>query len=290
MDYLFHVLVLIGIFAMLAVSLDLLVGRTGLMSVAHAGFFGLGAYASALLAIHFGTPFLVTVVAAMLLGSAASIVVSLTAARLQEDYFVIGSFAFQMILFTVFNNWIDVTRGPLGLAAIPAPVLIGISINSGLAYCLLTGVFVAITCLIVQRITRSPFGRVLLAIREDEVFAASLGKRIMYTKSAVIAISSAIAALSGSLYAHYMSYIDPRAFTISESILVVSMVVIGGAGSSFGPPLGAALLVILPEGLRLVGLPNAVAANVRQILYGVVLLLVLLVRPRGLVGRYGFGR
>jgi branched-chain amino acid transport system permease protein len=144
--------------------------------------------------------------------------------------------------------------------------------------------------LIVDRISSSPFGRVLRAIREDETFAQSLAKNTTAYKVTAFCVSAALAASAGSLYAHYVTYIDPTSFTVMESILVISMVIIGGAGSRWGPLIGAIALVTFPELLRLVGLPASVAANLRQILYGSLLVVMMMLRPRGLVGLYGFGR
>lgn len=290
MEYLLHVVVLVAIYAILAVSLDLIAGRTGLVSVAHAAFYGLGAYTAALLGIHSGVPFLLSVPIGMLIAIGASLTVSLTSARLHDDYFVIATFAFQMVLFSVFNNLIGLTRGPLGISGIPKASVFGWTVQSSLAFAVLAILLAGVAYLVIDRIANSPLGRVLLAIREDEVFAAALGKNTLKIKAAVFAVSAALAASAGSLYAHYVGYIDPQSFTVVESILVISMVIVGGAGSRWGPVIGAILLVLLPEILRFVGLPNAVAANVRQILYGALVLAAMIIRPRGLVGGYGFGR
>lgn len=290
MEYILHILVLVGIYTVLAVSLDLLAGHTGLLSIAHASFYGLGAYTTALLAVHFGAPFLVGVLAGMAVAALVSFVVSLPSLRLHDEYFVIATFGFQMILFSIFNNWMDLTRGPLGIPGIPHPSVFGWKIQSHLGFVVLASIFAAFAYVIVGRLTTSPFGRVLRAIREEEPFAQSLGKNTFRFKVIAFAVSAALAASAGSLYAHYITYIDPTSFTVMESILVISMVIIGGAGSPWGPLIGAVVLVTLPEALRFVGLPSAPAANLRQVFYGALLVIMMMVRPRGLVGRYGFGR
>ncbi|MCI0401423.1 MAG: branched-chain amino acid ABC transporter permease [Gammaproteobacteria bacterium] len=290
MEYLLHILVLVGIYTTLSVSLDLLAGYTGLLSIAHAAFYGLGAYTSALLAVNLGAPFLVGVLAGMTVAALVSFVVSLPSLRLHDDYFVIATFGSQMILFSLFNNWIDLTRGPLGIPGIPPPVMFGWTVQSHFEFVLLTAVLAGFTYLVVSSIATSPFGRVLRAIREDEVFAQAMGKNTLYFKVSAFAVSAALAASAGSLYAHYITYIDPTSFTVMESILVISMVIIGGAGSRWGPVIGAVVLVTLPEALRFLGLPIGVAANLRQIIYGILLVLMMMFRPQGLVGRYGFGR
>jgi branched-chain amino acid transport system permease protein len=290
MDYLLHILVLFAIYTILAASYDLLAGHSGLLSVAHAAFYGLGAYASALMAVDLGAPFLVGVLAGIAVAVVISFAISLPTLRLRGDYFVIATFGFQIILFSVLNNWIALTRGPLGIPGIPPPSILGLRIQSRVGFLLLALSFAAFAYFIVWRVSASPIGRVMHAVREDEVFAQSLGKNTVRFKMVAFAVSAALAASAGSLYAHYITYVDPTSFTVMESILIISMVIIGGAGSPWGPLLGAVVLVALPEALRVVGFPDAVAANLRQIVYGALLVIMMMFRPRGLVGRYGFGR
>jgi branched-chain amino acid transport system permease protein len=290
MDYLLHVIVSIGIYGVLAVSLDLLTGRTGLLSIAHAAFYGIGAYASALLTMKCGWPFTLAAPAAMTVSAAVSLMVSLPSLRVHGEYFVIATFAFQVVLFNVLNNWLRVTGGPLGIPGIAHPVVIGWEVDSNAEFAVLGTVFAFIAWMVVSLIVTSPFGRVLHAIREDEAFAKACGKATLLYKVTAFALSSALAAMAGALYAHYITYIDPTSFMVMESILVLSMVIIGGAGSLWGPLVGAIVLVTLPEALRFVGLPAAAAANLRQIIYGVLLVVMMMARPQGLVGRYAFGR
>lgn len=290
MEYLLHIIVMVGIYTVLAVSLDLLVGQTGLLSIAHAAFFGLGAYTSALLAVHLGAPFPLSILVGVGVAVLVSFIVSLPSLRLHDDYFVIATFGFQMILFSVFNNWIDLTGGPLGIRDIPKPSIFGWTIRSQLGFLALALILGLFAYALVGLLTSSPFGRVLRAIREDEVLAKSLGKNTLRYKVTAFAVSAAMAGCAGSLYAHYMNYIDPTSFTVVESILVISMVIIGGAGSRWGPLVGAVVLVSLPEALRFVGLPNSSAANLRQIIYGTLLLMMMMFRPRGILGKYSFGR
>lgn len=290
MDFLLHILVVIGVYTTLAVSLDLLAGHTGLLSMSQAAFYGLGAYTSALLAVELGLPFPVCFLAGMLLAVLVSFVVSLPSLRVHDDYFVIATFGFQIIAFNIFNNWMGLTRGPLGIPGIPRPNVFGWKIASQLGFVVLSGVIAFFSYWVVTRLAESPFGRVLHAVREDELFAAALGKNTLRFKVAAFAVSGALAASAGSLYAHYITFIDPTSFTVMESILVVSMVIIGGAGSRWGPLIGAFVLVSLPEALRFLGLPSSVAANARQIIYGLLLVIMMIWRPRGLTGKYGFGR
>ena len=290
MEYLLHILIIVAIYTILAVSLDLLCGHTGLLSIAQAAFFALGAYTSALLAVRCGASFPAATLAGMGVAILISLVVSLPSLRLRDDYFIIATFGFQMILFSIFNNWISLTRGPLGIPGIPTPVIFGWHVKSHAEFLAVAALLAGVAFAVTWRITSSPFGRVLHAIREDEVFAKAFGKNTLYFKITTCAVSAALAAIAGSFYAHYITYIDPSSFTVMESILIISMVIIGGAGSLWGPLMGAVVLVTLPEALRFVGLPSAVAANLRQIIYGSLLVVMMMFRPRGLVGKYGFSK
>jgi branched-chain amino acid transport system permease protein len=283
-------MVLVALYVMLTTSLDLMVGHTGIVSVMHAAFYGVGAYATALLSSRFNAPFVVTVLACVVVGASLSLIASITSLRLREEYFFLATFGLQLIVFTVLNNWTELTRGPLGISGIKRPVLFGYQVHSTGEMLALCGVILAAVCFILSRIASSPFGRVLRAIREDDGFAEAMGKNTLRFKIQAFAVSAAVAALAGGLYAQYVTYIDPSSFNVAESILVLSMVILGGAGSPWGPVAGAAVLVLLPELLRFVGVPSGLAANVRQMFYGCLLVVMIMLRPRGLLGRYSVGR
>jgi branched-chain amino acid transport system permease protein len=150
--------------------------------------------------------------------------------------------------------------------------------------------FAVVAYLTVWLLVSAPFGRVLHAIREDELVAQINGKNTLYFKVVAFAISASLAAIAGSLYAHYVTYIDPTSFTVTDSILILSMVIIGGAGNPWGALLGACVLVILPEILRFVGLPSSTAAYLRQVIYGILLIIMMMFRPRGILGKYDFAK
>ena len=181
MDYLLHILILIAIYSILVVSLDLIAGYTGLLSIAHAAFYGIGAYATALLSLHFQTNFLLNMVFGALGAALLGVVVAFPSLRIHDDYFVISTFGFQMIVYSVFNNWIDLTRGPLGIPGIPVASVFGFAIDNHWKFLILATVFAALTYGLVKKLVESPYGRVLKAIREDEVFAQSLGKNVNST-------------------------------------------------------------------------------------------------------------
>jgi branched-chain amino acid transport system permease protein len=285
-EYILHILILITIYAILVVSLDLIAGYAGLLSIAHAAFYGIGAYSTALLSLYFQTNFLFNMVLGIVGAAMLGVIIAFPSLRLHDDYFVIATFGFQMIVYSILNNWVDLTRGPLGIPGIPMASIFGFAIDEHWKFLILSAFFTSAVYFFVRRLVASPYGRVLKAIREDEIFAQALGKNVKSYKIQVFVIGGALASVAGNLYAHYVTFIDPTSFTILESILVISMVIVGGAGSLRGPVIGAVILVILPEALRFVGLPSSVAANLRQIFYGSLLVLMMLYRPKGLIGEY----
>jgi len=288
MEYLLHILVLIGIYVILSISLNLIVGYTGILSIAHAAFYGVGAYVAALMALKLHSPFLVNIVSAIAASSLLGVLIGVPSLRIRDDYFAIATFAFQVITFSVLNNWILLTGGPMGLPGIPQPVIFGCKISSHIEFLLLVWCFCAFVLWGSYRIIYSPFGRVLKAIREDEVFVQAVGKNVASYKVLVFVLGASMAAVAGSMYAYYISFIDPTSFTVMESIFIISIVIIGGAGSLWGSVVGSAVLVTLPELLRFIGLPNSVTANVRQIIYGGLLIALMMWRPQGFLGEYSF--
>jgi branched-chain amino acid transport system permease protein len=288
MEYLLHILILIGIYAILSISLNLVAGYAGLISIAHAAFYGTGAYFATIMALKLHSPFLINIFCAISFCGFLGILVGIPSLRIHGDYFVIATFAFQVITFSILNNWVSLTGGPMGLPGIPQPVIFGINISSHIDFLVVTGVFCLLIFLICRRIVYSPFGRTLKAIREDEMFVLANGKNIAFYKILIFAISAGMAAVAGVIYAYYISFIDPTGFTVMESIFIISIVIIGGAGSLWGPVIGAVVLVMLPELLRFIGLPSSVAANLRQIIYGGLLVAFMMWRPQGFLGEYAF--
>jgi len=290
MDYVLHIGVLILLYATLAVSLDLVVGQCGMLSICHAAFFGVGAYVCALGSVSTTVPSLVLWVGAMWMAAGVSVLVYLPARRLRGDVLALCTFCVQVVVFSIFNNWGDLTRGPLGVPGIPMPDFMRDAQKPQLVLLLLSILVACVTLFVVHRLVKSPLGRIFRGIREDDVFALSLGKNPIRSRAAAFGVSAALAALAGTLYAHHVAYVDPTSFTVTESIFMLSMVILGGAGSLWGPVVGAATLVLLPEVLRFAGLPPVTAANVRQMVYGLAIVLFMLWRPQGLIGEYAFGR
>ncbi len=281
MEYILHLLILISFYTLLSQSLNLSAGYTGLISLAHAGFYGIGAYTTAILSTQFGFSFWLNLPLAMLFSGAIAFIVSLIALRTVEDYFIICTLGIQVILFSLMNNLMDVTRGPLGIPAIPSISFFGISLGSKISFLILSLFFVALVWFVLKNISKSGFGKTLTAISEDEIYTQSIGKNVYQSKIISFTTSAMLAAIPGALYAHYISYIDPTSFTVAESIFILSIVIIGGLGNLTGSFLAAAFLVLLPEALRFVGMPDSIAANMRQIIYGLILVVVMMTGKNG---------
>ena len=288
MEYLIHIAILISIYAILGLSLNLVVGFTGLLSVAQAAFYGLGAYTSAILLTQSGTGmnFFFALLIGMAISGAASFLIGIVLSRFKDDYFALGSLGFNVIIYSVFLNWQSLTRGPLGIPGIPRPEIFGFAFSGNLAFLFLAAAFALAAYFICAFISHSSFGRVLKAIREDEQVIGVFGYRTSRYKLAIFVISATLASAAGSLFASYITFIDPSSFSLTESIFILSIIILGGLANNKGAALGAAALILLPEILRFVGFPSDIAAQMRQVVYGSLLILLMLYRPQGLLGEY----
>ena len=286
MDYFVHIAILIGIYSILAVSLNLVVGFTGLLSITQAAFYGIGADSTAILLTYFGMNFLLSIVVGMIVTAIISFAIGYVLSKFDGDYFALGSFGFNIIVFSIFLNWQSLTRGPLGIPGITKPVLFGFDFSSNSIYLILVIIFAGLTFLLSEFITKSSFGRVLKAIREDEKVIQVFGYNTLFFKLTIFVIGAMIASLAGSLYASYITYVDPSSFNLSESIFVLAIIILGGLANNKGAVLGAVCLIVLPEALRFVGFPSDIAAQMRQVTYGLILVLLMLYRPQGLMGEY----
>jgi len=288
MEYLLHIAILIGIYTIAATSLNLVAGYTGLISISHAAFAGVGAYVTALMGLKLNLLFWFSLPCAMAVAAVLALVASIPALRVHDDYFVLATFALQVIATSIMTNWVDFTGGPLGLPGIPQPSIFGAILSTHWRMLVLVWLLAGLFLFLTYRLVHSPFGRVLKAIREDEVLVRAFGRNVFWFKVSAFVMGAACVAVSGSLYAVYITFIDPSSFTVMESIFILAVIIVGGAGTLWGPVIGATALVALPELLRFVGLPSAVAANVRQVLYGLLLVAMMFWRPRGLIGEFQF--
>ena len=286
MEYVFHILIMLNIYILLVLSANLTIGMANLLTMCQAAFYGIGAYIGTFFLMQFHVPLLVILAVVALVTGAFSLMVSYASVKLKGDYFVLATMGFQLIVYTILYNWTPVTRGPYGIPGIPGIRAFGIWEISGVyGYLGLSIIMTCIAVLVFNRLLNSPFGRVLRAIKADEVMVQSMGRNTVAAKSWAFFISAAVAGMAGVVYAAYVSYIDPTSFTLDESIFIISALFIGGIGNVKGPVIGALFVVLLPELLRFVGLPDAIAANLRQIIYGLSLILVVYFRPQGLFGK-----
>jgi len=279
-----HLLVLIAINVILVSSLDLLIGGAGLLSLGHAGFMGVGAYASALL-VKAGWAFPLGIVAALVAAAVAGLVVGVPALRLKGHYFSVVTFIVGIIITILMTNMVDLTRGPMGLTGIPFArlELFGWehtfrTIIEKVGYYYLTLVFVALALLLRWRLGRSRFGRALAAIKGDENLAESVGIATYRTKVTAFVIAAAVAGVAGALYAHYAVFLSPDSFTFVDSFDLFVMNLLGGAGTVLGPVVGPTFLVVVSSLLR------NLSPALSHVVYGVILIVVIVVLPSGIVG------
>jgi len=289
MDLFLHLCVMIFIYMIFAMSLNLEVGYTGLFNFGHVAFFGIGAYTSALLTLQ-RVPFELSLLIALAMAGLWGFFISIPSLRLRGDYFGIVTLGFGEIIRMVFQNEVWLTKGPMGLPGIPKPVLFTYQFGTLPQYLLLSFGFAAITFLVLRIILRSPFGRVLKAIREDEVAAETLGKNVFFFRIKSFVIGSLFAGLAGTLWGHYTTFISPGDFTLLETILVLLIVVLGGKGTQWGPVLGAFVLIFFQESLRFLRLPaewTRYLAPLQQMIFGGLLILLMVFRPEGLIREKG---
>lgn len=285
MEYILHIIIMLSIYVILVLSANLPVGMANMLTMCQAAFYGIGAYIGTFFLMQFNLPFIVLTLIVMVATGLFSLLVSFASVKLKDDYFILATLGFQMIVYTILYNWTDVTRGPYGIPGIPSIKLFGVlSLSSVWGYAALAIVLAVLVALLFNVIKRSPYGRVLKAMRRDEQAVKALGRNTVMFKVQTFFLSAAFSGLAGAIYASYVSYIDPTSFTLDESIFIITALFIGGLGNIKGPILGAVFVIILPELLRFVGMPDAIAANMRQIIYGLALVIIMFVRPQGLLG------
>lgn len=276
-SYWFGVAGTMMVFAILAVSANLITGTTGLLSLGHAGFYGIGAYTAAMTATAWHWPFYLTIPAAGLVAAGGGILLALPIMRLVGIYFAVATLAVGEIIHVTLLNWVDFTHGPMGISGIPGIALAGVFKSGNLAnYFAGAGLLIA-TVFAVHRLTHSYYGNALRSLREDDQCAQAMGLKVVRIKTEAFAFSCFFAGVAGALWAHTTQYISPGDFRFSESILILAMVVVGGLGSIPGALIGALLLVGLPEVLRPFG-------DYRMIGVGLVMFLSILFLPRGICG------
>ncbi len=284
-EYLIDTLIYINIFAILALSLNLEAGFTGLMNFGKAAFFAIGAYSSAILTTA-GYSFLTALFVGIVLASIFAVIVAAPTVKLKEDYLAIATIAFGEILRLFLLNEIWLTNGPIGIRGIPQPLFEIFSENYQIFYLFLTSIFLALSLIISHFIASSQFGRILKGIREDETVALILGKNTFSFKIKIFVVSSILASVAGSLFAHYITFVSPDMFLPTVTFSVWTMVIIGGMGNNLGVLLGVAIVQVIERATRfikdVVELPVE-DYNLRMIIIGLLLILFLMFKPHGLL-------
>ena len=279
MEYIYSVVILIGLSIIMASSFNLSIGYGGLISIAHPVFYAIGAYASALLSRDAGVPVVISIFAGAFVALVASVMVALPSLRVSGDYLMIASIGFQLGVLELIKN-VNWTGGSGGLTNIPAFITPTFGKE---AYVLLVLVAAALTILFVHRIAHGPIGRAMSAMRDDELAFVTLGRNATSLKVAIFALGSGIAGFAGALYAHYFRYLTPEQFDILASSALLTMVVVGGIRTAWGPVVGAVVLQVLPQAIAFLDLPTSLLGPLQGFLFTVLVLIFMFVRPQGLV-------
>lgn len=277
-------------------SLNIVVGYCGLLTASHASYFAIGSYAYALATLKLGWGFFPSIALGVALAAMLSLAISLPAWRLRGDFFFLVSLAIQVLIFNAIYNWTspgappgtwrNLTNGSFGIAGVPRPDMFGIRFDT-IGSMALIALLMSAACLLVGKILlSSPWGRILQAVRDDELVARGLGKNVRRLKVGAFCIACGMVAVAGGIYASYMSYVDPSIASLDQSILMLCMVIIGGMGNFRGPLVGAFVLLAIPEILRFANIPGTLGAEMRLMAYGLLLILMVHFRPQGLAGSY----
>lgn len=282
--YIDGLLISFGIYVILGASFNLLFGYGGLFSVSHGAFLGIGAYTTGILTIQ-GVDFFVALIIGALVAVLVSLLLSVPTLKLSGHYLVLATLGFQIMITVLFSNLSGLTGGPGGLIGIPRPEILGFQFASYRLIVLLVAVFAAICIYLVQRSVKSPFGLILESIKEDETASSALGKNTVRLKIEVFAFTAGLAAVAGGLYAGYLQFISPVDFDVHKSISVLSLTVIGGIQTFWGPIVGAAFVVGLPAIFSFIDIPVSISSLISGLLYSGLVIVFLLFRPSGILGR-----
>lgn len=275
MSYLVVVTTTVTIYAILTVSLNVVVGYAGQPHVGQGAFFGIGAYLAAVLATRYGVSFWLTLPAAFAAGGLAGVVLGSISLRLREDFFAITTIGLNFVIVAIFQKvpWFG---GATGIYGLPLPTIGGYEFDNS-AFLLTALVILVVTIGVSAYLERTWFGSALIAVKDDELAAASVGTPVAAYKVAAFVLSTAIAGLAGAVYAFFLSAVTPESFGFTESVVVLAMLMLGGVGTIRGAVLGAVVLGVLPEAFRFI-------SDYRLLVFGVILVLVLRFQPQGLVG------
>lgn len=275
--YLLHIMITIGLYSVLALSLNLVTGFAGQLSFCHIAFYGIGAYTGTLLMMKVNLSFWIAMFAGAGVAAIFGLLLGLPTLRLRGDYLAIVTLGFGEIVRLVFVNEAWLTRGPLGLPGVPSPVLFGYKFSGRVPYYYLILVIFLLTLFMMRRLTVSGIGLAMLSVKSDEIAAESVGIKPVKFKLLAFVISAAIAGWVGTFYASYISFVSPDTFMYTDSVTVLAMVILGGLGSLPGAVIGASILTLIPELLRAIN-------EYRMVLYGLLMIVMMIFRPDGFWG------
>ena len=276
-----------GIYALMAIGQNVITGYVGLLSLCQAGFFAIGSYATAILSVNYGWNFWFTIPVAGLLAALSGVLIGLPTLRLKGDYLAIATLGFGEIVKNILNNWDSLTNGPMGIQKIPMVTVFGFKISpyDKWGFLVMVWLFVVVAYLFFKRLAKSRMGRALEAIREDEIASSSMGINITMYKVWAFALGAFVAGVAGSLQAVFTLSVTPGTFTFMVSIMVLCMVVLGGMGNFKAVILGAFLIQFISYLPQLIGLSNVIPPQFKQILFGLILVVMMIWRPQGILGR-----
>jgi len=277
-EYLINILVFQFMYIILVLSLNLAWGYTGLINLGHLAFWGIGAYTSALLTLN-GVPWYFAMLAAGLVAAFFGFILALPTTKIKGDYLAVVSLGFVFIMNSIVRNWISLTRGALGLPGIPRIM------SNRINFLIFSFVLAVIVYFIIYKLVNSYHGKILQAIRDDETAASVLGKNTYKYKIGALVISTFFAGIAGSLFAHYITFIDPTIFSPDILILVISMLIIGGLASLPGAVLGVIIVSTFSELTRWIVVNPTLIGPIRSMTLALIVILFLIYKPRGIWGK-----
>lgn len=282
-NYVAQIAISVAIFVILAASLNLILGYGGIFSVVHAAFFGIGAYTSGQMVLLLGAPFPLDLIGAFAAAALVALLVGPFIVRLKEEYIIVGTLALQLVLSNVFLNWQPVTGGSYGLFGITRPVIGGWVLTSVVEYAVFALLLTAACFAVLWRMVQSPFGLALKGVREDPLLAESFGKPVNRQRAIAFVVGSGIAGVAGMVYARQVGYLDPSTFGISQSLSIITILVVGGLGNLWGTLVAATVLETVPQVLRFIPATGHAVPHLQLLFFGLLLVLLVRLRPQGLV-------
>ena len=282
MEYVIHLVILCGIYLILAQGFNISFGLGKLFNLAHVAAYSVGAYTTAILSVDYGFGFFSTIIFSLLASMLFSLLIGGISLRLSDDYFAIGTLAFSFVVSALLINWKSLTRGVLGIPGIPRNDFFGFTTTDNINFMFVLYLFVSLLLFFSFYIHRSEFGR-KLKMQSEHIYATmALGTSIFSLRNKAFIISSGYAGIAGCFFAYYLTYIDPSSFALHEMVFIITILIVGQPGSFLGVTLSTIFLVLLPEPLRFIELSPGILGPMRQFLYASILFLTVFFRKKSL--------